>query len=72
MKGPNNSYLFGPFAYFRPLRLTPAPGDSAYLAVATRLRSVFYDVIHAVVPPALKAIWRPTIRGLEHVPRRAA
>ena len=25
--------------------------------------------MHAVVPPALKAIWRPTVRGLDHVPR---
>ena len=25
--------------------------------------------MHAVLPPALKAIWRPTVRGLEHVPR---
>ena len=25
--------------------------------------------MHAVLPPVLKAIWRPTVRGLEHVPR---
>ncbi len=25
--------------------------------------------MHAVLPPALRAIWRPTVRGLEHVPR---
>jgi 1-acyl-sn-glycerol-3-phosphate acyltransferase len=31
---------------------------------------VLYDVMHAVLPPALRAIWRPTVRGLEHVPRR--
>jgi 1-acyl-sn-glycerol-3-phosphate acyltransferase len=30
---------------------------------------VLYDVMHAVLPPALRAIWRPTVRGLEHVPR---
>jgi 1-acyl-sn-glycerol-3-phosphate acyltransferase len=30
---------------------------------------VLYDVMHTVLPPALKAIWRPTVRGLEHVPR---
>ncbi len=38
-------------------------------AGAATLGSVFYDVIHTVVPPALKAIWRPTVHGLEHVPR---
>ena len=26
-------------------------------------------MVHAVLPPALRAIWRPTVRGLEHVPR---
>jgi 1-acyl-sn-glycerol-3-phosphate acyltransferase len=30
---------------------------------------VLYDVMHAVLPPALRAIWRPTVHGLEHVPR---
>src|SRR4051812_40503443 len=25
--------------------------------------------MHTVLPPALRAIWRPTVRGLEHVPR---
>ena len=25
--------------------------------------------MHAVLPPALRALWRPTVRGLEHVPR---
>jgi 1-acyl-sn-glycerol-3-phosphate acyltransferase len=30
---------------------------------------VFYDVVHTVVPPVLRAIWRPTVHGLEHVPR---
>ncbi len=24
--------------------------------------------MHRVLPPALKAVWRPTVRGLEHVP----
>ena len=32
-------------------------------------RVVLYDVMHFVLPPALRAIWRPTVRGLEHVPR---
>ena len=35
----------------------------------TRLGTVLYDVVHRLVPPVLKAIWRPTVRGLEHVPR---
>jgi 1-acyl-sn-glycerol-3-phosphate acyltransferase len=30
---------------------------------------VLYDVMHAVLPPALRAVWRPTVHGLEHVPR---
>jgi 1-acyl-sn-glycerol-3-phosphate acyltransferase len=31
---------------------------------------VFYDVIHTVVPPALRAVWRPTVVGRENVPSR--
>ena len=27
-----------------------------------------YRVLHTVVPPVAKAIWRPTVRGLHHVP----
>lgn len=27
-----------------------------------------YRVLHAVVPPVAKAIWRPTVRGLHHIP----
>lgn len=27
-----------------------------------------YSVLHAVVPPVAKAIWRPTVTGLENVP----
>jgi 1-acyl-sn-glycerol-3-phosphate acyltransferase len=30
---------------------------------------VLYDVMHTVLPPLLRTIWRPTVRGLEHVPR---
>ena len=37
--------------------------------MATRLGTVLYDVVHRLVPPVLKAIWRPTVHGLEHVPR---
>jgi 1-acyl-sn-glycerol-3-phosphate acyltransferase len=30
---------------------------------------VIYEVIHAVVPPLLKAIWRPRVLGLQNVPK---
>jgi len=29
---------------------------------------MIYNVLHTVVPPVAKAIWRPTVRGLHHVP----
>ena len=29
---------------------------------------MLYEATHAVVPPLAKAIWRPTVEGLEHVP----
>ncbi|WP_051218005.1 lysophospholipid acyltransferase family protein [Nocardioides insulae] len=28
-----------------------------------------YSLLHAVVPPVLKAVWRPTVTGLDNVPR---
>lgn len=28
-----------------------------------------YAVLHCVVPPVAKALWRPSVRGLENVPR---
>ncbi|HEU5036400.1 MAG TPA: lysophospholipid acyltransferase family protein [Nocardioides sp.] len=31
-----------------------------------------YSVLHAVVPPLAKVIWRPTVTGLENVPRTGA
>jgi 1-acyl-sn-glycerol-3-phosphate acyltransferase len=31
-----------------------------------------YSVLHAVVPPLAKVVWRPTVRGLENVPRTGA
>lgn len=37
------------------------------LAVMPSTPSV-YGVLHAVVPPLARAVWRPTITGLEHVP----
>ena len=33
---------------------------------------VMYSVLHTVVPPVAKAIWRPTVTGLENVPRTGA
>ncbi|MCW2791150.1 MAG: 1-acyl-sn-glycerol-3-phosphate acyltransferase [Nocardioides sp.] len=30
---------------------------------------MFYSVLHRVVPPVARAVWRPTVTGLEHVPR---
>ena len=33
---------------------------------------VMYSVLHAVVPPLAKVIWRPTVTGLQNVPRTGA
>jgi 1-acyl-sn-glycerol-3-phosphate acyltransferase len=30
---------------------------------------VLYETLHAIVPPVAKAIWRPTVEGLDNVPR---
>jgi 1-acyl-sn-glycerol-3-phosphate acyltransferase len=30
---------------------------------------VLYSILHTVVPPVAKVVWRPTIEGLENVPR---
>jgi 1-acyl-sn-glycerol-3-phosphate acyltransferase len=27
-----------------------------------------YRVLHSIVPPVLRTVWRPTVEGLEHVP----
>jgi 1-acyl-sn-glycerol-3-phosphate acyltransferase len=29
---------------------------------------MFYDALHRVVPPVLRAVWRPDVQGLENVP----
>ena len=29
---------------------------------------MLYPVLHAIVPPVARAVWRPTIEGVEHVP----
>ncbi|WP_395656311.1 lysophospholipid acyltransferase family protein [Nocardioides sp.] len=31
-----------------------------------------YSVLHAVVPPLAKVVWRPTVTGVENVPRTGA
>ena len=36
--------------------------------VTPSVHGVLYQVLHTVVPPAAKAVWRPTVRGLQHVP----
>ena len=33
---------------------------------------VMYTVLHAVVPPVAKLVWRPTVTGVENVPRTGA
>ena len=30
---------------------------------------MFYDVVHRVIPPLLRAVWRPDVKGLENVPK---
>jgi 1-acyl-sn-glycerol-3-phosphate acyltransferase len=36
------------------------------------MADMFFAAVHRVVPPVAKAIWRPTVTGLEHVPRSGA
>jgi 1-acyl-sn-glycerol-3-phosphate acyltransferase len=31
-----------------------------------------YGVLHTIIPPVLRAVWRPRVLGLEHVPRTGA
>ena len=33
---------------------------------------MLYRTLHTVIPPALRAVWRPTIEGLDNVPRTGA
>ncbi|PVG83138.1 1-acyl-sn-glycerol-3-phosphate acyltransferase [Nocardioides gansuensis] len=30
---------------------------------------MFYGVLHRIVPPVAKVLWRPTVEGVHHVPR---
>jgi 1-acyl-sn-glycerol-3-phosphate acyltransferase len=43
-------------------------GVFRYASVVTRLVRMLYEVMHGVVPPLMRAIWRPKVIGLEHVP----
>ena len=36
------------------------------------MADMFFAAVHRVVPPVAKAIWRPAVTGLEHVPRSGA
>ncbi len=36
------------------------------------MSAMFYAALHRVVPPIAKAVWRPSVTGLEHVPRSGA
>jgi 1-acyl-sn-glycerol-3-phosphate acyltransferase len=29
---------------------------------------MLYEVMHTVVPPLAKAVWRPTVEGVENLP----
>src|SRR3954469_20328172 len=33
---------------------------------------VMYAVLHTVIPPVAKLVWRPTVAGLDNVPRTGA
>lgn len=32
------------------------------------MAGVLYEVVHSVLPPLARAVWRPTVEGLDHVP----
>jgi len=36
------------------------------------MSDMFFAAVHSFVPPVAKAIWRPKVTGLEHVPRSGA
>ncbi len=46
-----------------------APIGETVRMVTPRLTAPsMYSVLHRVVPPVARAVWRPTVTGLEHVP----
>ncbi len=50
-------------------RATRRPTDSDGADHALRHNvPMLYGVAHTVIPPVVKTIWRPTVRGLHHVP----
>ncbi len=57
-KGPCNSYLRGPFVH-PPCRIR---------LNGAMLQTGLYGVLHTLVPPVAKAVWRPEVTGLEHLP----
>jgi 1-acyl-sn-glycerol-3-phosphate acyltransferase len=77
-KGPCDSYSRGPFTYFGPFpgrrqgillaHESGAPRTSRPASVRLGVVSGIYSVLHSVVPPLARAIWRPTVIGLENVP----
>ncbi len=71
VKGPRSSYLRGPFIHFlsEPSR-TPARPRTAPAAAPDGGHDgrMLYEVVHTLVPPVAKALWRPRVAGLEHVP----
>jgi 1-acyl-sn-glycerol-3-phosphate acyltransferase len=36
------------------------------------MAAAFYEVMHRVVPPVARAIWRPRVEGRHHIPRTGA
>src|SRR6478735_4199060 len=60
LKGPWNSYFRGPFAHLRTRIGRPTSNR--------KTGRVMYAIVHSVVAPLSKLIWRPTVRGLENIP----
>lgn len=52
-----------------PWRRAETRGGFRDRPVTSKIASMFYEVLHRVVPPLLKAVWRPDVQGLENVPR---
>ncbi len=39
-----------------------------YASVVSRLVRMLYEVMHGIVPPLMRAVWRPTITGADNLP----
>jgi len=48
----------------------PCVARFVYAPVVTTLVPMLYEVMHGVVPPLMRAVWRPRIIGLDNVPDR--